>query len=427
MDRRPPRRFRATLRRPTLSLRGRAYTRGVRSGGCRAGAICGFTVGAILTVCALPATAAGDASKAPRAQPQRPKPATVRFATSGDHSEIRERVPIGQRKWEKKRVAMTIGPARLPTLHRGDVLRTTAEVQLTNTCIDFNAARCIGRRYGFSPREDARIVIAKRPGATGGADAKTIAQTDTARCHQQRPNRNHHCVLVFPPSATKIRHPHNLPCRPDSCHLSLAVEADNPHARDGQVVLLGADRPNGTVRQGKGRLNATILRGRVRSKRLRTAKRRSRTVPIAPSGKGGRRVIYSQRVRNLHKGDVLEVEARHLVTISSLPYPVFVGTTVVLTRGRNAVTATGIARGLATTHGVTEQNGFNCTHGRSAYQDPCRTRKAGAVLIRRTVKQVPLYLNVVSAGKAKEATPRAGDRMGVLPRGSLVVRRFRAP
>jgi hypothetical protein len=362
----------------------------------------------------------------------KPPKGAVRFATTGDYSEIRDTVPIGERKWQKARVVMSIGPGELPTLHRNDILRTTAEVQVTNSCIDFGIERCIGRPYGFSPREDARLVLASRRQATGGEHAKTIAQTRSLRCEQHLPNRNHHCVLVFQPKPTRILHPHRLPCRPSACHLNLVLEADHPHARDGQVVLVGADRPNGTVRQDKGRLNAILLHKRVpQPKRYRTAKRRSRSIPVAPSGKNGRRVVYSQRVNNLRKGDVLEASARHLVTISSLPYPSFVGTDVILAHGRNAVVPKGIARGATSSHGrLTEQNGFNCTHGPSAYSDPCRTRKAGALRIQRNIARdghsIPLYVNVVCAGKAKRASPKPGDNMRVLPRGSLVIQRFRA-
>jgi hypothetical protein len=389
-----------------------------------------LTAGVILATGAVSSGSAADGEREHAAKPPR---GSVRFATTGDYSEIRRAVPIARRKWAKKRVVMSLGPGALPTWHRHDIIRTSAEVQVTTTCIEFGTPRCIGRHYGFSPREDARIVLANRREETGGKDAKVIAETHSLRCHQQRPHRNHHCVLVFPPEPTEIRYPHRLPCRPSTCHLNLVLEADHPHARDGQLVLVGADRPNGTVRQDKGRLNAVALHKRVPpAKRLKTGKRRSRSLPIAPSGKSGRRVIYSQRINNLKKGDVLEASARDLVTISSLPYPSFVGTDLILTHGPHAVSPTGIARGAVSGHGhLTEANGFNCTHGPSAYRSPCRTTKAGAARIRHTIARrghsIPLYLNVVCAGKAKRAVPSPSDRMRVLSRGSLVVRRYRAP
>jgi hypothetical protein len=384
-------------------------------------------------VLALAFAPSGSASDAHGPQWSKPPRGSVRFATTGDYSEIRSTVPIARRKWAKKRVVMSLGPGALPPFHRNDILRTTAEVQVTTTCVEFGTPRCIGGHYGFSPREDARIVLANRREETGGKGAKVIAETHSVRCRQQRPHRNHHCVLVFPPNPTRIRHPHRLPCRPITCHLNLVVEADHPHARGGQVILIGADRPNGTVRRDKGRLNAITLHKDVPpAKRFRTRKRRSSSIPIAPSGKAGRRVIYSQRINHLRKGDVIEASARDLVTISSLPYPSFIGTDMILSHGPHAVSPAGIARGAVSGHGhLTEANGFNCTHGHSAYRSPCRTAKAGAARIRHSVARrghhIPLYLNVVAAGKAKRAVPSPSDRMRVLRRGTLVVRRYRAP
>jgi hypothetical protein len=348
----------------------------------------------------------------------------VHFATQ-NHAELRKTVPIARRKWDKKRVVMSLGPRRLPALHAGDVLRTSAEVQISNTCIVFYAARCIGRHYRISPREDARIVLADQRLRTGGRHAKTIAETDSLRCHQPRPDRNHHCVLVFPPARTKLRHPRHLPCRPDACHLNLVLEADHPRARDGEVILVGADRPDGTVRQDKGRLNATVLHGEVPPPTsFHTGRRVSRTVPVAPQGRRGRRVVYSQRINRVRKGDILEVSAQHLVTISSLPYSSFIGTHVILARGRHGVAGSPADE-------ITETNGFNCTHGPSAYRDPCRTRKSGALRVRHTFTRegrlAPAYVNVVVAGKAKIAPPQPGDRLRVLAGGSLTVRRYRAP
>ena len=245
---------------------------------------------------------------------------------------------------------MSIGPGALPTFHRHDILRADGEVQITTTCVDLGTPRCIGRHYGFSPREDARIVLANRREASGGEGTKVIAETHSLRCHQERPQRNHHCVLVFTPKPTTIRHPHRLPCRPSTCRLNLVVEADHKHARDGQVIVIGADTPDGTVRQDKGRLNAITLHKHVPPpKRYRTANVRSHSIPIAPSGKAGRRVIYSERINNLRKGDVIEASARHLVTIASLPYPSFVGTDLILSRGPHSVSPTGVAKGAVST------------------------------------------------------------------------------
>jgi hypothetical protein len=380
----------------------------------------------VLTAGLLMATSvAGDSNPRPIGSHAGPDArGVVHFATH-NFAEIRKTVPIARNKWDKKRVVMSLGPRRLPTFHRGDVLRTSAEVLISNTCIVFYAARCIGRHYRISPREDARIVLADRRLRSGDRHVRTIAGTDSLRCHQPRPDRNHHCVLVFPPARMKLRHPHHLPCRPDACHLNLVLEADHPRARHGEVILVGADRPDGTVRQDKGRLNAIVLHGQVPPPAsFHTGRRVSSVVPVAPAGRRGRRVVYSQRINRVRRGDVLEVSARHLVTISSLPYSSFIGTHVILARGRHGVAA-------SPAYEITETNGFNCTHGPSAYRDPCRTRKFGALRVHHTVirdgRRAPAYVNVVVAGKAKRASPQPGDRLHVLAGGSLAVRRYRAP
>jgi hypothetical protein len=322
----------------------------------------------------------------------------VLFATSGDRSERRETVPIARRKWAKKRVVMSLGPHKLPTLRAGDVLRVSAEVQISNTCIAFGAPRCMGRHYRFSPREDARIVLANRRHASGGRHADSIAEADSLRCHQPLPDRNHHCVLVL--HGKTAPRPSRLPCRAESCFLNLAV-------------VLRGDPP--------------------RPASFKTTNVVSRSVPVAPVGERGKRVVFSQRVGHLRKGDVLEARARHLITISSLPYSAFISTRMIVAGGRHEVVSSGTARRVSALNGqIVELNGFNCTHGPSAYRDPCASRKVGALRIRKNAVDrrgdpVPLYVNVVVGGKAKRTDANPGDRMRALRGGSLRVRRYRAP
>jgi hypothetical protein len=375
---------------------------------------------------------AGEPSGSRARDAPRPAAARVLFATSGNRSELRETVPIARRTWDKKRVVMSLGPHKLPTLRPGDVLRVSAEAQISNTCIAFGAPRCIGRHYRFSPREDARIVLADGRHVSGGEHAEPIAETDSLRCHQPLPDRNHHCVLVL--HEKTVARAGQLPCRPESCYLNLVLEADHRRARRGQVILIGADRPNGTVRQDKGRLNAVVLRGDPpRPASFRTRELVSRSVPVAPVGEHGKRVIYSQRVGHLRRGDVLEARARHLTTISSLSYSAFISTRMIVAGGRREVVSRGIARRVSALNGqIVELNGFNCTHGPSAYRDPCATRKVGALRIRKNAVDrrgdpVPLYVNVVVGGKAKRTDATPADRMHALAGGSLSVRRYRAP
>jgi hypothetical protein len=74
---------------------------------------------------------------------------------------------------------------------------------------------------------------------------------------------------------------------------------------------------------------------------------------------------------------------------------------------------------------VTAANGFNCTHGASAYRTPCVARKAGALPIVRRPGHGPYYLNLVSRSKPKHSGGEPGDVARVLRRGFLAVTRYR--
>ena len=106
-------------------------------------------------------------------QPEQPlasrgEPAqTVFAATTGGGSERIDVLPITRRPEQEPRVVMSLGPADLPALERGDTLAALAEVQVTTTCVD-RTARCIGRPYSFSPYASAKLVLAAGKGVTGG-------------------------------------------------------------------------------------------------------------------------------------------------------------------------------------------------------------------------------------------------------------------
>src|SRR5215204_3141051 len=98
-------------------------------------AIIGLTAGMLMTT----PVASGENPRPTGTHANSSGRGKVHFATH-NHAEIRKTVPIARRKWDKKRVVMSLGPPRLPTFQGGDVLRTSAEVQISNTCIVFYAA-----------------------------------------------------------------------------------------------------------------------------------------------------------------------------------------------------------------------------------------------------------------------------------------------
>jgi hypothetical protein len=358
-------------------------------------------------------------------EPSAPVGPRVFAASTGNHAELLQTVPIGMRDGQRKRVALSLGPGRLPALTRGDRLHVSAEVQLSVTCIGEADKRCIGRPYKFSPRIAAWIVLAPGRKVATGAETKQISGIERMTCGQRPPNRNHHCVLVVGTNTSEIPAPSRLPCRPGACHVNLVVSASHRAAEPGHLMTVGADRPNGTVRQGQARLNAALVRGPVpRPTVTRTERLVHDTIPVAPDRTAGRRTVYSLRLPPLKPGDVVIASARHLSAIGHLPYNVFIGSRLMLSSRPAARTADRVARKVGAPGGqVTEGNGFNCTHGPSAYRNPCLTRKVGMFQVRRVPlrdgRPVPVYLNLVVGTLAKLHIPRPSDAVRLAGSGSI--------
>jgi hypothetical protein len=346
-------------------------------------------------------------------------------ATTKDHAELLETVPIGRREGQRKRVALSLGPGRLPALTRGDTLHVSAEVQLSVTCIGKADQRCIGRPYDFSPRIAAWIALAGNRREASGGQTKRVSGIERMQCSQRPPNRNHHCVLVIGTDTAEIGAPSRLPCRPDDCHVNLVVSASHPAAKPGNVMTVGADRPNGTVRQGQARLNAALVRGPVtRPTVMRTDRLVHDAIAVAPDRTAGRRSVYSLKLPPLHQGDVVMSSARQVSEIGHLPYNVFIGSRLMLSTTPGARTADRVARKIGAPGGqVTEGNGFNCTHGPSAYRNPCVTRKVGMFEVRRVPvrdgRPSPIYLNLVVGTLAKLHVPTSSDEVRLAGGGSL--------
>ncbi len=304
-------------------------------------------------------------------------------------------------------------------LRRGDILRATAELQLSTTCV-LPEPRCIGSRYSYSPRMDAQVVLASSPNATGGSSADPISKVRTKRCNQQRPNRNHHCVFVFGDAVRRVKNAGNLPCPPNACFLNVIASADHPNAGAGDVVIVGADRPDGSVDGDKARIDGLLERGDVPPPQTKEGDQKMRdTVPITPSGDGpaGQRVVRSLRLDGLRKGDVIRISARQRIGISSVPYNVFIGTRMILSTSPTETRTNGFVANVISSGGeITEQNGFNCTQGESAHQDPCNAPKAATAVVKRRMPErggepKPVFVNIVMTGLPKLTTGHPNDKM----------------
>jgi hypothetical protein len=384
-----------------------------------------FRIAIATVVCAGCALAAERAATG-----EAPGPAgEVIAASTGNDAERVARLPITRRVGREPRVVMSLGPSQLPTLRRGDRLDASAELQVSDTCARAGP-RCIGRRYHYSPFASARLILAASRRVTGGRRAMPLTRKRSVHCGQRRPNRNHHCVLVFQGARRRIMDPRRLPCPPARCFLNLVADAHHDRARAGNVMVVGADGPRGSIRQDKGRLNAVVRRrGAAPRKRRRTRRRIARRLRVEPHGSNPARVVYSLRLSHLDAGDILVASAAQRTGIAGLPYNLFVSDHLILATRRRATSPTGPAKRVSSLHGqLTEANGFNCTHGPSAYRSPCLSRKAGMIEIRREPTRhghrVPLYLNLVCHVLPKLTRPGPDDHAHVLPGGDLAVRRF---
>ena len=331
------------------------------------------------------------------------EPNRADLATTGNKSELIDTVPIATQAGTNERVAMSLGPDQLPRLEAGDRLRSSGEVQFSTTCVA-EEPRCIGRPYQFNPTLVARIVLAAAPDQTTGL---ALTESKQVRCKQQRPNRNHHCTLAMNNLEITIGDPAALPCAANACYANLVVGAHNRRARRGNRVVLGGDRPDGTVAQDKGRLNVVHARADVPAPTTHTSGDLvNSSLPLTEGKKEKRRVIHSVAIEAPRKGDVLAFDGGWLATVDQLPFNTFIGTRVIVAETPTSTDPVGVARSSVQLRGhASESNGFNCTQGPSGYSSPCIVSKAGAIRITRDVIDPAtgapgaLYVNLVAAAK----------------------------
>jgi len=356
---------------------------------------------------ALPAGASGAVS--PYAQSPKAK-----LATTGNNSERLRAIPISKKPAKRERVAMSLSPNRLNPIAVGDRLRVSAEVQFSTTCVK-DGPRCVGSSYDFNPSLSARIVLAPSPEAT--AASFPLSTTVKRRCKQRRPNRNHHCTLVISNNEVAITPQTQLPCPSTGCYVNLIVGAWHKKAKKTNRVVLGADRPDGSVAGDKGRLNVVqVPAGAPDPIFLGSADLVNAQVPLTEGKKEKRRVVYSVPIVAPKRGEVIAFDASYVSDLTGLRFNTFVSSRVILAETPTSTVPTGLAKAAAKQRGeATESNGFNCTLGRSGYANPCLSLKAGATKIRQDAIDVTglpatLYLNVVAAGK-----PLLADRLKGAP------------
>jgi hypothetical protein len=347
----------------------------------------------------------------------------VGVATTGNNSELVKTLPITRRAGASPRVVMSMGPAALPALAPGDRLEMTAELQVTVNC-NYRSPRCVGRLYHYDPHVRARLVLADSPGATDGPGTRVLTPYVREVCTQHKPNREHHCVLVFTGTRLNLNDPAGLPCELDACHLNLVADAHQKRARPGDLIMVGGQRPNGHIPQDRGRINVVRYRD-ARPADFRTLTTTARLRPrLRPDF--DRHVVYSRRLGGLRDGEQLEVGAAITLDISHLRYALRDSTRLILADSPQATRQSAFVKRVAHGQGeITENNGSNCTH----LERVCVSRKVGVLEMRRDAvngagKHVPLYVNLVTVVGPKAAKAKPKDRAFVRRGGGIEVTRF---
>lgn len=345
------------------------------------------------------------------AKPERER-GVVRVVTSGSYSERIEKLPITRRAGAEQRVVMSL---RLPALRTGDRLRLSSELQVTLNCPE-PMRRCIGPPYRYDPEVAARLVLSRSAGSKHG---RQVGPAKRASCRQRHP-REHHCVLVITGTGLRVGDTRGLGCQPNRCFVNLVVDASNPRAGREDVLIVGGNKPDGSIPQDRGRVNAVLLRPGDASypRPRRTRSRVTSQLPLDLK----RHVVYSQKLRGLEAGEQLAVSAEVVTDRAKLPYSVRTSSQLILAGSRTETEPGPFARRLGGKGEIDEANGFNCT----ADRDTCTTRKVGVLRISRSARR-PAFVNLVMIVGPKRLEAEPGDRYEVLRRGGLSVTRYPKP
>lgn len=383
-------------------------------------------IAAVVLAAAISALALAGGSGAQRAEDLR-----LRVGVDeAKHVEREKTIPITERKGGKERVVASLPPDQLGSVQPGGAIEGFAEIEVSVTCLE-QIPKCIGKRYTYSPHVSAQLVLAKSAKDRSGL---TIGKPVKIECSQKLPNRNHHCRLVI--NRTRVLGAdEKLPCT--SCHLNVVMTAYHHKAKKGQVLVIGSDSDHG-VNQGKAAFSSANFSApptQFAAQRLGPGNRVRKRVPVVDrSSSSKEKVIQSLPLSQLRQGEQLLVDARAVLSIKGLPYNVLIQPELIVAENPKATDWSGLPVQVVTNNGkVSNENGANCTRGKSYFSDPCRIRKVGAVRIIRNARAKPrndkgpwktLYLNlVVGASQEYGGNHKSSDAARVRS-GSIRVRRY---
>lgn len=239
-------------------------------------------------------------------------------------------------------------------------------------------------------------------------------------------------MLVIDVASLDVADASQLPCNSETCHINLGLSASDHSAHGGDKLVVGADSGGRAVNGDKGRINVVRYRS-GKQKRVDPTVTTARVRPrLSIAGEGGEprdKVIYSVVVPNLRLGEQLVIDGKMVAKIGQHPYNVFQTTSLVLSEGRDSTSREGWPERVGDLNGqIAEANGFNCTQGKSAHDDPCTARKVGVLEITRDSPKT-LFVNLTAA-MATQADfnnrHRSSDVAKLLDKGFLRVYRYAA-
>jgi hypothetical protein len=209
-----------------------------------------------------------------------------------------------------------------------------------------------------------------------------------------------------------------------NCRVNLVMDASHPSARQGNVVLLGGNEGEETVKQDKASIDAVRIRpadpAQVPPEPPNGTTIDSTSEPLVTGlsldDPPRTAAVYSVPLEGgVKEGDQIAARGLLITGITGLRHNANITTRIILTdsavspypllgEGENAR-----QRGL-----ITESNGFNCTQRIT----PCQTVKAGVKRVEENAAG-PLYVNLVlSVGRVGGRAP--GDNLVTIQEGGYL-------
>ena len=226
-------------------------------------------------------------------------------------------------------------------------------------------------------------------------------------CRQRLPLREHHCVITFTDAGFTLRKGKPPPCPPDSCRINLVASASNPSAGVGDLLMVGGQRPDGSIPQDPGRINA--IRFHPGDQPTITGQTSGEPVHRRVDPDFRKHVVYSKQLNELEAGEQLEVSGKLRTKIGGLPYNVRTSAQLVLTARSKATHANDAVRRAATLGGqIDELNGFKL------HPQPAELRdQEGRAWCRSSGTSISrCYVNLVTIARGPKKTRPGPGRSG---------------